>query len=164
MQVSNIEKIKQKTKQLAVTVAELVELVKATSLDDLSGQNCVQVVCGARQILGHSPLNSYGVDWCHGSPLPSFTQSDDLFWSDPDNIAAMDEIVRAIQCRAELKDWPSFDLGVSQDVAVGDCPVDLGDRIGDGVRPTANPTDQPSVLEVWVSFLTFFLGCYVLFS
>nr|GMD10385.1 uncharacterized protein LOC109193148 isoform X1 [Ipomoea batatas] len=46
---------------------------------------------------------------------PTFSQREDMLWSNPENLRATEDIERAIYERNELMDVPSFSLGLTQD-------------------------------------------------
>nr|GMD98039.1 uncharacterized protein LOC109193148 isoform X1 [Ipomoea batatas] len=79
--------VAEKTTALARSVLELSELFKHAREVDLDGEPTQQ----------------------------TFTQRDDLFWSNADNLRAVDDIERAILERNQFKDIPSFSLGLTQD-------------------------------------------------
>nr|GMD17546.1 uncharacterized protein LOC109193148 isoform X2 [Ipomoea batatas] len=72
------------------------------------------------------------------SSQPTFSQREDLFWSDAQNIRAVEDIQRAISERNEFMDMPSFSLGFTHEfndgvrAVVDDIARDYG-PVGDGM-------------------------------
>nr|GMC92301.1 uncharacterized protein LOC109146919 [Ipomoea batatas] len=83
------------------------------------------------------PPPSSGSDACKSSQ-PTFSQREDLFWSDAQNIRAVEDIQRAISERNEFMDMPSFSLGFTHEfndgvrAVVDDIARDYG-PVGDGM-------------------------------
>lgn len=69
----------------------------------------IQLLIGIKQ-----PLGSSLPDGFH-PPKPTFTQGEDIFWSNLDHLRVVEDIERAILERNELNDVPSFSLGLTQD-------------------------------------------------
>lgn len=91
--------------------------MKESSQQTLQDESCKVHIDGVHHILGINRELSQEGGSLATNPTQFFTQSDDPFWSNKENLDAIDEIVLAIQRRNELKDMPTFDLGVSQDVS-----------------------------------------------
>lgn len=95
-------------------MAELFQLVKESSQLTLQEESCKVHIDGVHCILGANR----GLSQQDGSEgvvaSQFFTQSDDLFWANKENLNAIDAIVLAIQRRNELIGMPTFDLGLSQ--------------------------------------------------
>ncbi|XP_019179980.1 PREDICTED: uncharacterized protein LOC109175178 [Ipomoea nil] len=53
----------------------------------------------------------------------TFTQQEDAYWSDPEFLKAVDEIVRAVNKRTFLNHMPTFSLGLSQEGTSRDTPT-----------------------------------------
>nr|GMC82303.1 uncharacterized protein LOC109189836 [Ipomoea batatas] len=77
----------------------------------------VQLLVGVKQQSLCS--NVEGGDYAQST----FSQSDDIFWSNSDNLRAIEDIERAIAERDEFKDVLSFSLGLTQDFNGG---ADMG--------------------------------------
>lgn len=99
----------------------LVDLVMGSSEQDVADEHFKQVFSGAQHILGFNAGIALAAQDILPTPRPVFTQSDDPFWADADNLAAINEIILAIQRRDQLKDMPTFDLGLSQDCPSSGC-------------------------------------------
>nr|GMC97383.1 uncharacterized protein LOC109155335 [Ipomoea batatas] len=84
-------------------VARLVENAPTAILEDDRFKKMFET---ARQLLGFKAQEDQDL---------TFSQQEDAFWSNPEFLNAVDEIVRAVQKRTYLNDIPSFSLGLTQD-------------------------------------------------
>nr|GMD82158.1 uncharacterized protein LOC109155335 [Ipomoea batatas] len=84
-------------------VARLVENAPTAILEDDRFKKMFET---ARQLLGFKAQEDQHL---------TFSQQEDAFWSNPEFLNAVDEIVRAVQKRTYLNDIPSFSLGLTQD-------------------------------------------------
>nr|GLL27285.1 uncharacterized protein LOC109155335 [Ipomoea trifida] len=84
-------------------VARLVENAPTAILEDDMFKKMSET---ARQLLGFKAQEDQHL---------TFSQQEDAFWSNPEFLNAVDEIVRAVQKRTYLNDIPSFSLGLTQD-------------------------------------------------
>nr|GMC92218.1 uncharacterized protein LOC109155335 [Ipomoea batatas] len=84
-------------------VARLVENAPTAILEDDRFKKMFET---ARQLLGFKAQEDQHL---------TLSQQEDAFWSNPEFLNAVDEIVRAVQKRTYLNDIPSFSLGLTQD-------------------------------------------------
>nr|GME03144.1 uncharacterized protein LOC109189836 [Ipomoea batatas] len=107
--------VAEKTTALARSILELSELFKHAREVDLDGEVCRQMRDAIQLLVGVTQQASCP-DFGGGQPTQqTFTQRDDLFWSNADNLRVVDDIERAILERNQFKDIPSFSLGLTQD-------------------------------------------------
>nr|GMD89777.1 polyadenylate-binding protein 2 [Ipomoea batatas] len=102
-----VERFAEKSKLLAATVVELVQMVK-DALEHMYDDINFKVVLEAGEKL--LVMARDGIQ----APVQPCTQHDDSFWANPDNIAAVEEIENAIIMKQGLMDRPSFSLGLTQ--------------------------------------------------
>nr|GMC92251.1 uncharacterized protein LOC109193148 isoform X2 [Ipomoea batatas] len=147
--------VAEKTTALARSILELSELFKHAREGDLDGEVCRQMHDAIQLLVGVTQQPSCP-NFGGGQPTQqTFTQRDDVFWSNADNLRAVDDIERAIIERNQFKDIPSFSLGLTQDfneavrVVVDDVtreyPSPGCDRSDFGTPPEGVGVDQPSV-------------------
>nr|GMD57182.1 uncharacterized protein LOC109174777 [Ipomoea batatas] len=102
-----VERFVEKSKLLAATVVELVQMVKDAPEHTYNDINFKVVLEAAEKLLR---MARDGIQ----APIQPCTQHDDSFWANPDNIAAVEEIENAIVMKQGLMDKPSFSLGLTQ--------------------------------------------------
>nr|GMD37751.1 uncharacterized protein LOC109174777 [Ipomoea batatas] len=102
-----VERFAEKSKLLAATVVELVQMVKDAPEHTYNDINFKVVLEAAEKLLG---MTREGIQ----APVQPCTQHDDSFWANPDNIAVVEEIENAIVMKQGLMDRPSFSLGLTQ--------------------------------------------------
>nr|GMD72438.1 uncharacterized protein LOC109150699 isoform X4 [Ipomoea batatas] len=90
-------------------VARLINQVTQTGIDDPPRNTSVDP-----QRIDDPPRNT-GVD--PQTSIPSYSQQDDAFWLDLDNIEALERVEKAAIRATTMSDMPSFSLGLTQDVA-----------------------------------------------
>nr|GMC95617.1 uncharacterized protein LOC109155364 [Ipomoea batatas] len=128
-----VERFAAKAKLLATTVMEIVEMVGEAPQEVMGDPNFQHVLEAAQKILGLRGVSDIAAG-------PTATQQDDAFWADPNHIAALDEVEKAMLRRKNLEDMPSFSLGLTQE-----CRSPVAPNVCDGRNEicTAAPTLEP---------------------
>nr|GLL27374.1 uncharacterized protein LOC109182830 [Ipomoea trifida] len=129
--------VTEKSAAMARDFLELCRVFKNASQGVFDGQVSRQMREAILLLVGvKQPPPSSGSDACKSSQ-PTFSQREDLFWSDAQNIRAVEDIQRAIWERNEFMDMPSFSLGFTHEfndgvrAVVDDIARDYG-PVGDG--------------------------------
>nr|GMD86915.1 uncharacterized protein LOC109178682 isoform X2 [Ipomoea batatas] len=130
--------VMEKSAAMARDFLELSRVFKNASQGVFDGQVSRQMREAVLLLVGvKQPPPSSGSDACNSSQ-PTFSQREDLFWSDAQNIRAVEVIQRAISERNEFMDMPSFSLGFTKEfndgvhAVVDDIARDYG-PVGDGM-------------------------------
>nr|GMC92168.1 uncharacterized protein LOC109168900 [Ipomoea batatas] len=142
------ELVVEHTTIMARSILQLSQLFKYAREGGSGGDLCRQM-CEALQLLvgGQPQPSSLDLEGVLPSQ-PTFSQREDMFWSNAENLRAIEDIERAISERNELFDVPSFSLGFTQEFGdavqgvVDDIARDYGAA---GVVAEVNPVD-PSVV------------------
>nr|GMC78947.1 uncharacterized protein LOC109150412 [Ipomoea batatas] len=114
---SLIERVTQKAKAAASSIRELMKVLHeaAGGTSELQADSLVRVVGAAQRLVGLRPSGGiHGMTTERQADTTTFTQSEDAFWADPENLRAVEEIERTILERNAIQELPSFSLGISQ--------------------------------------------------
>nr|GMC92169.1 uncharacterized protein LOC109168900 [Ipomoea batatas] len=109
------ELVVEHTTIVARSILQLSQLFKYAREGGSGGDLCRQM-CEALQLLvgGQPQPSSLDLEGVLPSQ-PTFSQREDMFWSNAENLRAIEDIERAISERNELFDVPSFSLGFTQE-------------------------------------------------
>nr|GMD54674.1 uncharacterized protein LOC109189836 [Ipomoea batatas] len=114
---SLIERVTQKAKAAASSIRELMKVLHeaAGGTSEPQPDSLVRVVGAAQRLVGLRPSGGiHGMTTERQADTTTFTQSEDAFWADPENLRAVEEIERTILERNAIQELPSFSLGISQ--------------------------------------------------
>nr|GMD50604.1 uncharacterized protein LOC109155335 [Ipomoea batatas] len=101
-----INELTSNTRTIATGLLKVARLVENAPTAILEDDRFKKMFETARQLLGFKAQEDQDL---------TFSQQEDAFWSNPEFLNAVDEIVRAVQKRTYLNDIPSFSLGLTQD-------------------------------------------------
>nr|GMD88152.1 uncharacterized protein LOC109155335 [Ipomoea batatas] len=101
-----INELTSNTRTIATGLLKVARLVENAPTAILEDDRFKKMFETARQLLGFKAQEDQHL---------TFSQQKDAFWSNPEFLNAVDEIVRAVQKRTYLNDIPSFSLGLTQD-------------------------------------------------
>nr|GMD89572.1 uncharacterized protein LOC109155335 [Ipomoea batatas] len=101
-----INELTSNTRTIATGLLKVARLVENAPTAILEDDRFKKMFETARQLLGFKAQEDQHL---------TFSQQEDAFWSNPEFLNAVDEIVRAVQKRSYLNDIPSFSLGLTQD-------------------------------------------------
>nr|GLL49358.1 uncharacterized protein LOC109168291 [Ipomoea trifida] len=105
------EQLAEATKVLGTIVQHITDLVHQAPTVALRDVNFKTAMDHAQNFIDLAKVDLH-------APTPSYTQRDDDFWGNPDNIRAMEQIVIDVQRRSTVADAPSFSLGLTQEFQV----------------------------------------------
>nr|GLL39484.1 uncharacterized protein LOC109155623 isoform X1 [Ipomoea trifida] len=105
------EQLAEATKVLGTIVQHITDLVHQAPTVALGDVNFKTAMEHAQNFIDLAKVDLH-------APTPSYTQRDDDFWGNPDNIRAMEQIVIDVQRRSTVADAPSFSLGLTQEFQV----------------------------------------------
>nr|GMC48059.1 uncharacterized protein LOC109155335 [Ipomoea batatas] len=101
-----INELTSNTRTIATGLLKVARLVENAPTAILEDDRFKKMFETARQLLGFKAQEDQDL---------TFSRQEDAFWSNPEFLNAVDEIVRAVQKRTYLNDIPSFSLGLTQD-------------------------------------------------
>ncbi|XP_019176284.1 PREDICTED: uncharacterized protein LOC109171666 [Ipomoea nil] len=109
-----IDEVTTNTRTIAKSLLWISRLIENAPATVLEHDTFKQMFESARQMLGFKAQEDGQL---------TFTQQEDAYWSDPEFLKAVDEIVRAVNKRTFLNHMPTFSLGLSQEGTSRDTPT-----------------------------------------
>nr|GMD87443.1 ulp1 protease family, C-terminal catalytic domain-containing protein [Ipomoea batatas] len=101
-----INEITSHTRTIATGLLKVARVVENAPTAILEDDRFKKMFESARQLLGFKAQQDQHL---------TFSQQEDTFWGNPEFLNAADEMVRAVQKRTYLNDFPSFSLGLTQE-------------------------------------------------
>nr|GMD10955.1 probable protein phosphatase 2C 27 isoform X2 [Ipomoea batatas] len=128
-----------------------LEMVEHAPEQTLGDMNFKLVLDAAHKLLGIKEHDAEG-------PEQSFTLCEDEFWGNPNNIAAVEELERAILRKQKIYNMPSFSLGLTQIQPapswVGIVNIVKDCTTNEDIGVEAPIGHQHSVIDAWCCFLS----------
>ncbi|KAL3622064.1 hypothetical protein CASFOL_034260 [Castilleja foliolosa] len=142
------ETLLRKSKLVAQTISEIIEMVQSSPVDINENSNLKKVIDKAEHLLGCKLEMPELADVTTDAADPISTWENEDFWTDPEIIALMDGIDKGLEKRDELAsghrrreelqamafDGPPFNLGITQDYP--DVPVQRDNDVAGPAKPT----------------------------